>query len=122
MEAYDLGRNTWTTRASLPLAPHGTNGVGIIGGRLYVSGGLTQVAGDDISQRSKALYVYNPSANRWSRKADMPSSSADGISGVIKEKLYVLTDVCALSTCSNTNSPHPTRGADDPSSNTWNKS
>ena len=39
VEAYNFATNTWTRRANLPLGLAHTNGVGVIGGKLYVSGG-----------------------------------------------------------------------------------
>jgi N-acetylneuraminic acid mutarotase len=120
VEGFNLATNRWTTKTPLPVALHRTNGVGVIGGRLYVSGGETLIAGGEV-ERSKALFVFDPGRNSWARRADMPSTSASGISGVIDGKLYVLTDVCALSGCSNTS--FPTRlWRYDPATNTWNTS
>jgi N-acetylneuraminic acid mutarotase len=38
------------------------------------------------------LYAYDPVANTWTRKSDIPISSYAGVTGVINNKLYVLTD------------------------------
>jgi hypothetical protein len=38
-----------------------------------------------------ALYRYDPVANTWTRRHDMPTDTEDGVTGVINGKMYVLT-------------------------------
>lgn len=89
VEAYNPTTNSWTLRAPLPIALTHTNGVGQVGGKLYLTGGENDVpvGGVDASRR---LYVYDPVHNKWTRKADMPAGSSDGVTGAINGKLYVL--------------------------------
>ena len=93
VEAYDFVTRTWNARAPMPVRLEETNGAGVIGGRIYVSGGRdldnASPGSDDGAPRS-SLYVYDPVANRWSRKADMPQPSMSGVTGAIDDKLYVL--------------------------------
>jgi N-acetylneuraminic acid mutarotase len=93
VEAYNIATNTWSTRAPLPVALTHMNGVGNIGGKLYLSGGALD-AGTAGSHLQRSLYLYNPATNTWSRKADMPKRTAQGITGVIGGKLYVLSGTC----------------------------
>jgi len=93
VEAYNFATNTWTTRAKLPFALTHTNGVGVIGGRLYMSGGFFTTA-DGLSGYHPGLNVYDPVRNAWTKKADMPRRFAQGITGVIGGKLYVLVGSC----------------------------
>jgi N-acetylneuraminic acid mutarotase len=86
VQAYNTATNTWSYRASLPVPIAGSNGAAVIGGKIYISGGYAN-AHTVYAQ----LYVYDPAANRWTQKADMPSSGRDGVTGVIGSKLYVLT-------------------------------
>lgn len=90
---YDFASNSWSTRGSLPARLEETNGAGVIDGKIYVSGGRdldnSSPGSDDGAPRS-TLYVYDPAANSWTRKADMPEPSIAGVSGVIGGKLYVL--------------------------------
>ena len=110
VEAYNLATNSWATRAPLPVALSHTNGVGTIGGKLYLSGGV--IDGEGL-QRS--LYVYDPVGNSWSRKTNMPKRTAQGISGVIGGKLYVLAGTCSDCVVSS-----PRRlFRYDPRTNTW---
>jgi N-acetylneuraminic acid mutarotase len=95
VQAYDVSTNTWSSKADYPDEVWLTNGAGVIGGKIYVSGG---VIGDEYESRS--LYRYNPTTNVWTRKHDLPAPSYYGITGVIGERLYVLTGLCVwVSVC-----------------------
>jgi N-acetylneuraminic acid mutarotase len=114
VEAYNIATDSWSTRAPLPVALIHMNGVGTIGGRLYVSGGFLENP-EGTSQRQRSLYVYDPARNSWSRKADMPKRTAQGITGVIGGKLYVL-----VGTCEDCAVPSPRRlFRYDPLTNRW---
>lgn len=91
--AYDVTTDTWTTKAAT-FEGYGTNGVGKIGGKLYISGGT--VAGQQSTSR---LLAYDVAADRMIRKADMPQATSEGVTGVIDGKLYVLAGVCGQSAC-----------------------
>jgi Kelch motif len=63
--------------------------VGVIAGKLYLSGGF-----DDTLTTSKPLaklVVYDPVRDVFVRKRDMPRRSIWGVTGVIGGRLYVLT-------------------------------
>jgi N-acetylneuraminic acid mutarotase len=117
--AYNIATNTWTRKASLPTPLYFTNGVGVIGGKIYISGGLSLPAGDDLtaSKYSHSTYVYDPALNRWAQKAALPRNLARGISGVISGKLYVLNGACSTKMCT---SPRLYRY--NPATNTWDTS
>ena len=89
VEAYNFATNTWRARAPLPIGVAHPNGVGVIGGKLYISGGVRE-GGDDSAFPVRYLFVYDPGRNTWSRKADMPRAIGQGVTGVINGKLYVL--------------------------------
>jgi N-acetylneuraminic acid mutarotase len=119
VEAYNVATNTWSLKAPLPAPLTSTNGVGHIAGKLYVAGGLIRDLDDkerpDVYVNS--LYAYDILTNTWSRKADMPRPMARGISGVINDKLYVLTGGCGQNQCTD----YVTRRlyVYDPVTNTW---
>jgi N-acetylneuraminic acid mutarotase len=69
-----------------------TNGVGEIGGKFYISGGLDYGSGHKLS--TAALYVYDPADNSVVRRAPLPKSSWAGVTGVIHGELYVLPGAC----------------------------
>jgi hypothetical protein len=100
--AYNVATNTWTDRRPLPVPLAWSNGAGVINGKIYVSGGFSE-NGD--GPPTRALYMYDPGTNSWTRKRDLPAigdSSHDwtvgsyGVTGVIKNKLYVVTFCHAL--------------------------
>jgi hypothetical protein len=96
--AYNVATNTWAFRRALPAALAWTNGAAVLNGKIYISGGFSDF---DQYHLSHALYLYDPVTNTWTRKHDMPSVQgqyhdpayvgAQGVSGVINGKLYVVT-------------------------------
>jgi N-acetylneuraminic acid mutarotase len=89
---YNAATDAWTVEAGT-ISVFSSNGVGAIGGKLYISGGYTGIdAGDRLE--SRALWAYNPATHQSVRRADMPKFTAEGITGVIGDKLYVLPGNC----------------------------
>jgi N-acetylneuraminic acid mutarotase len=88
VQAYNAATNTWTVRASMPIAAYATNGAGVIDGKIYVSGGITR---DKVFRNE--LQVYDPATNTWTLKAAMPDGTWGGVTGVFGGKLYVLTSL-----------------------------
>ena len=86
VEAYNASTNAWTRRADLPAKRDALNGAEVIGGKIYVPGGL-----DENGVATKTLYVYTPGTNTWTQRANLPRSIAGGITGVIGGKLFLLT-------------------------------
>jgi N-acetylneuraminic acid mutarotase len=96
VQAYNYVTNSWTTKGRFPETQFSFgNGVGKIGSKLYFSGGYPEgLAGGSFGSIKNTLYAYDPRTNRVTRKADMPRHTADGITGVINGKLYVLAGTC----------------------------
>ncbi len=91
--AYNVATNTWTTTGYEPRVDgFFMNGVGRIGSQLYFSGGRFSYQGGE--EGSQATFAYDPAANRLTRKADMPRYTAEGVSGVIDGRLWVLPGIC----------------------------
>ena len=93
---YNVATDTWTGDRSFLVSVHSSNGVGTIGGKLYSSGGyVLHSAIDGFSSRT---WVYDPAktfppeseSRRVTELADMPKRTAEGVTGVINGKLYVL--------------------------------
>jgi N-acetylneuraminic acid mutarotase len=84
--AYDVATNRWTAKASLPLSLHSTNGAGVISGRIYISGGLS-----GRKAYRDELYMYDPETNTWTPKQPLPITGYWGVTGVIDNRLYVVT-------------------------------
>lgn len=88
VQAYNVATNTWSRKQDLPTALQGLNGAGVIGGKIYVAGGQKN---RNLATLSYALYVYDPATNTWTRKRGMPERGSGGVTGVINNKLYVVT-------------------------------
>ncbi len=89
---YDVATNGWTFDGASEVSVHSSNGVGAIGSKLYSSGGYTALhAIDGLSRRT---WAYDPVAGQATRLADMPKATAEGVTGVINGKLYVLPGIC----------------------------
>jgi N-acetylneuraminic acid mutarotase len=95
--AYNVATNTWTFRSPLPVRLAGSNGAGVINGKIYVSGGYSDYGGDWPQRR---LYMYDPATNTWTEKRSIPILTTDdggdraagnGVTGVIGGKLYVVS-------------------------------
>lgn len=84
--AYNAATNRWAVKASLPVSLRESNGAGVIGGKIYVSGGISRT----YSWYGR-LYMYDPETNVWTRKSDVPTEGFGGLTGVIDDKLYVVT-------------------------------
>jgi N-acetylneuraminic acid mutarotase len=97
---YNVATDTWTGDRSFLVSVHSSNGVGAIGGKLYSSGGYTQL--NAIDGFSNRVWVYDPAqtfppeseARRVTQLASMPKRTAEGVTGVINGKLYVLPGIC----------------------------
>ncbi|WP_194909500.1 Kelch repeat-containing protein [Catenulispora rubra] len=99
--------NTWTQLAS---ASDGRQapGHGVIGGKLYVSGGWTATGTVD-----SKLEVYDFAGNTWTTGASEPTPYAGAGSAVLDGKLY-LVGGCGSTTCGTTDV-----SAYDPATDTW---
>jgi N-acetylneuraminic acid mutarotase len=96
---YNAATDTWTDDRSFLVSVWRSNGVGAIGGKLYSSGGYNQLhAIDGLSSRA---WAYDPAqtfppeseARRATQLASMPKRTAEGVTGVIGNKLYVLPGI-----------------------------
>jgi N-acetylneuraminic acid mutarotase len=91
VQAYNVSTNTWrfmTAAAHI----YNPNGVSKIGNKLYFSGGYIEAG--SLPDATRELWAYDYSNDRMIRKADLPIFSAEGVSGVIDGKLYVLPGAC----------------------------
>jgi Kelch motif protein len=93
VQAYNVASNTWSWKAPMPAPFYMSNGAGVIGGKIYISGGISNVHGLNLG-----FYRFNPATNTWTQKANPPGTSYRGVTGVINNKLYVAT-YCTSDDC-----------------------
>ncbi|MFL5459845.1 MAG: Kelch repeat-containing protein [Gemmatimonadales bacterium] len=95
VKAYNVATDTWTTKAA-GVEVWQTNGGGRIGSRIYFSGGFAM--DDDFRHEifmTGEVWAYDYVGDRMIRKTGMPIIAANGVSGVIGGKLYVLPGRCS---------------------------
>jgi hypothetical protein len=90
--SYKIGTNTWTGKGP-GVEMFNSNGVGKIGSTLYISGGETYCGG--YGHIDGSFWAYDPATNALTRKPTPPKLTADGVTGVIDGKLYVLPGLCS---------------------------
>lgn len=91
ISAYDVATNTWTAKAARH-SRASMNGLGNIGGKFYMTGGITFGNGFEVA--SFTTFAYDIAKDRVIQKADMPKATAAGVTGVINGQLYVLPGFC----------------------------
>ena len=91
---YKIGTNTWAGKGSDGPEVFNSNGVGKIGNTLYISGGESYCGGSGHIDGS--FWAYDPATNTLTRKPTPPKLTADGVTGVIDGKLYVLPGLCSF--------------------------
>lgn len=96
-QAYNVATNRWTTVAPQPRRYLGGNGAGVIQRRIYIAGGFSP--NNEGGSTYSGLYMYDPDGDTWVAKRPMPSGGMRGVSGVIDERLYVLTGCPLGSNC-----------------------
>jgi N-acetylneuraminic acid mutarotase len=88
LEAYDPTTDRWTTKAPMPTARTGV-GVGVVNGFLYAVGGQSLAVGFTSSWLG-TLEAYDPTTDRWTTKAPMPTARTGVGVGVANGTLYAV--------------------------------
>jgi N-acetylneuraminic acid mutarotase len=92
VRAYNATADAWTVKSATADVYH-SNGAAKIGSKIYFSGGFT-VRDDFDFTYSNTLWAYDYGRDVMIRKLELPVRSAEGVSGVIDGKLYVLPGSC----------------------------
>lgn len=83
---YNVGSNSWTTKASMPIRGHG-GAAGAINGKLWVITTQAGVGGQFTGPTR--LFRYDPATDKWSEREPAPNHHHRAALGVINGKLYV---------------------------------
>jgi N-acetylneuraminic acid mutarotase len=89
---YDVAANSWAGAGGL-IESTDLNGVGKIGNKFYMTGGM-KCCQEDFETWSKT-WAYSPSTTSMTLKASMPRPTRAGVTGVINGQLYVLPGYCS---------------------------
>lgn len=118
--AYNVSTNTWIAKTTRVFATE-LNGVGKIGSKLYFTGGYLEVG--TAPRSTNRVFAYDYLRDRLMERAPMPKATAEGVTGVIDGKLYVLPGACdgdswpAPTACET--APIRQLYRYDPATNTW---
>ncbi len=82
-EAYDPANNTWSTKASMPIA-RAAHGVGVVNNIIYAFGGITSAT------PTNSVDAYNTQTNTWASVAPMTVAKNSPGVGVIDGIIYVV--------------------------------
>jgi N-acetylneuraminic acid mutarotase len=91
VQAYNVATETWTPK-SAQVGVFYSNGVAKLGSKLYFTGGY--VTAGNLPDATRQVWAYDYTQDRMIRRADLPIFSAEGVSGAIDGKLYVLPGAC----------------------------
>jgi N-acetylneuraminic acid mutarotase len=92
VKAYNVATNTWSYKTGRVQVFY-PNGAAKLGSRIYFSGGYNAV--ETPSSFDNRLWAYDYAHDRMIQKANLPIFGAEGVSGVISGKLYVLPGACS---------------------------
>jgi len=89
VEEYDPATNMWSgLKAKMPTARSG-GGWGTYGGRIYVAGG--EVSTPEVAGAFRAVEVYEPAANTWTKLPPMPMPRHGVAGAVLGNRLHLVS-------------------------------
>ena len=86
VDAYDPQTDSWELKANLP-EPMGGGGICTLDGKIYMTGGISGRSGSE--KIYKSVYMYDPSKDKWTSKADMNDPRTFHVSLAFNGKIYV---------------------------------
>lgn len=86
VDAYDPQTDSWELKANLP-EPMGGNGICTLDDKIYITGGVSGRLGSE--KIYKSVYMYDPSKDTWTSKADMNYARYAHVSLAFNGKIYV---------------------------------
>jgi hypothetical protein len=93
VDMYNPATDTWTTKADMSI-PRVSLSTSVIDGKIYAIGGAQTVVGGgsfiSYSPPLSVVEVYDPTADTWTRKADMPTPRCCHAASVVNEEIYLI--------------------------------
>ncbi len=87
MLIYDVAKGQWSEKDDVPIG-FGFHCSAVVNGKIYLIGGVETIDKADIAV--SRVYEYDPKADMWTRKADMPTARFFAAAGVVNGKIYVV--------------------------------
>lgn len=88
VEEYDPSTDSWTRKSSMPTARQGLS-TPMVNGKIYAIGGVVSV-GISGGEPLSVVEEYNPAADTWTTKAEMPTARYALCTGVVNGKIYAI--------------------------------
>jgi N-acetylneuraminic acid mutarotase len=90
-EVYDPATDTWENRTSM-ITPRARLEANAVGGEIFLIGGISRVDPRMFlfTNTTSLNEVYSPEADSWTAKASMPNASANYVSAVLDDRIYVM--------------------------------
>ena len=88
VQIYDPSSDMWSLGAPMPFAA-GSGSSALIGGKVYVAGGIVNFQPGVGGQTTTQAAVYDPASNTWSAIAPMPRGANHAASATDGSKFYV---------------------------------
>jgi len=82
------GEGTWTKKADMPTARHSLS-TSVVNGKIYAIGGAPDSPGI-FANAISTVEEYNPMADTWTRKTDMPTARWGLSTAVVNGKIYAI--------------------------------
>lgn len=88
-EVYDPATDEWETKTPMP-TPRVNLQASVVNGLIYLIGGYVPDNSDFGLAISNLNEVYDPATDTWTTKAPLPTASADYVSAVVNNRLFVI--------------------------------
>ena len=88
VEEYDPVNNTWREKADMP-TPRCALATVVVNGKIYAIGGSADTPGK-LNMPLATIEEYDPVTDKWTKKADMPTSRNSFSASVVDGKIYVI--------------------------------
>ena len=89
VEVYDPVTNTWTSKASMP-TPRQHLSTSVVDGKIYAIGGAKETSVQSNRTILPTVEVYDPVADTWTPKTNLPTARAMLSTSVIDGKIYAI--------------------------------
>jgi N-acetylneuraminic acid mutarotase len=86
MLMYDPGTDTWTEKSPMP-GQRALSAAAVHDGRIYVFGGAESFT--EPPSASSTVFVYDPAADTWTERGDMPFERRGMAAAVVSGKVYL---------------------------------